>query len=160
MDLDKFEIKAEPRIPDGKIYEYEIEIGELEQVAFENTDINLLAVCGFLKGDTRHYLYQFPNRGFENIIQLFGVGNRIGANDPDTDLLINQLNVINSKAPLVPYFADSSVFKLKVALPINDQLHQLIDKTLVHFAAEPMIDDDGYVGATIAQTGRLHFWWD
>ncbi len=159
LPMIEYEFIPEPRIPNGMVSAAQTDRRTLEQFARAHTRSDQLVVLGFLNGDSSHQLYKFPNNGIANVMQLFDVGNRIGGMDPELDSLNEQISKIESGIELLPFFADPAGIKLKIPLPLDRKMRELIDQTIIHPSAEPMLDDDGFVSGTIATTGCLQFWW-
>lgn len=163
MNIDDVKMTTEPRIRDGYVGRLE-DRSQIESLAFEHSSSDQFFICGFLPGEAGHLLYSLPKLGLRELFQLFEVGNRLGGMEPDVEpdveSALEQLEKIDQHSELVPFFADPGGIKIRIRLPLADETKELIDDTITHFAAEPMVDDDGYVGSTVAKTGIIHFWWD
>lgn len=155
------EFEPDSLVKDGYSAKFEWESRlDVEKYAFENTSIEQIVLLGQLPDHMQPLVYRFPNPGLEKVFEIFNVGYRIGSNDPEISQLLDQLALISQHSTLIPYLASNAAIKLRIKLPLGLETAELIDRTITHFAAEPMIDEDGTISDTISVSGRMHFWWD
>jgi len=118
------------------------------------------AVCGRKDEDDSYLLYLVPHSNPVDVARFFKVGSCGGYSDCDDSAeALKVIDLVNRKAEIVPYFADTNGFKFVFRDGLDFSLPAFLEKVIT-VGAEAMMDAEGKIGSTILGRGFVHLWWD
>jgi hypothetical protein len=118
------------------------------------------SVCGLLDEESGYRIFLAPSSDVVAVIRVFEVGKHAADFDPDGhDLAVREIEAVQERCPLIPFFADSAGFKARFAGAVSEELITFLETALSN--AEPMMDDDdGSIADYVRTQKGIHLWWD
>jgi len=116
-------------------------------------------VCGHLADDNRHHLYRIETGDALEIVRAFRVGTHAASYVPGANSeVIEELALVHSRNPIVPFFADVAGLKCTFERPIEREFADFLDDVIA--GGIEAYADEGCIAPIVMRDGYLQLWWD